>query len=696
MDPDLAESSLTLTTDMVLVLVLVGFTMVMFVWEKLRPDVTAMLVLMLLGLTGLVPSEQIFDGFAGSAVVSIIATMVLGAGLDRTGLMNRAAIWLLRRSKGVEERLIFYSSATAGLISATMQNPSVMALFLPVASRLSARSGVAVSRLLMPLAMCIMLGGTLTMVGNSPQIMLNDLLAQANHNLPSGVATLEALPMFAPTPVGIVLLAGGLLYFRLFGKKMLGGLADKGVTPARTESYFANTYGLSGDVFELTVTAESPLVGMSIGEAESQRGAPLLLALKSGNESRLAPPADQMIWVGSVLGVMGPRERVADYAQANLLRMQTRLRHFGDLFNPSRAGISEAVIPPTSSFIDHAVADLQLRRRFGISVLAVYRDGKVHRDDHRRMPLRAGDMLVFHSVWRDLSKAAAKRDFVVVTDVPKDEQRPHKLWVAMTIFAIALLLALSHQIAVPVALMAGAMAMVLSGVLNMDEAYRSINWKTVFLMAGLIPMGWAVESSGLAAWLAQTVLERVGGLPPIALQALLAVSTVLLGLVVGHVGGAAGGFHGAAGAGGGSRRRHRDHGADRDQRGDLGGRRAAGVRPDDGAGRIQQPHQHLEPGAGDGGRPGRLSNARLDAGRAAADGDAPGRGAGGGEPLLLSLERPAPAHAASISTTPEIVSATPSTPWRPSGSRSHHQASSTMKIEAVSLRIAAIAAGAYL
>ncbi len=536
MDPELAESGLTLTTDMVLVLLLVGFTMVMFVWEKLRSDVTAMLVLMLLGLTGLVSSEQIFDGFAGNAVVSIIATMVLGAGLDRTGLMNRAAGWLLRRANGVEERLILYTTATAGLISSTMQNPSVMALFLPVASRLSGRSGVPVSRLLMPLALCIMLGGTLTMVGNSPQIMLNDLLAQANHNLPSGVATLDALPMFAPTPVGIVLLAGGLLYFRLFGRRLLGGLADKGVTPARTESYFANTYGLSGEVFELTVTAESPLVGMSIGEAESQRGAPLLLALKSGNESRLAPPADQMIWVGSVLGVMGPRERVNDYAQANLLRMQSRLRHFGDLFNPSRAGISEAVIPPTSSFIDHAVADLQLRRRFGISVLAVYRDGKVHRDDHRRMPLRAGDMLVFHSIWRDLSKAAAKRDFVVVTDVPKDEQRPHKLWAAVTIFAIALLLTLSRQVAVPVALMAGAMAMVLSGVLNMDEAYRSINWKTVFLMAGLIPLGWAVESSGLAAWLAQSVLERVGDLPPWTLQALLAVSTVLLGLVVGHVG----------------------------------------------------------------------------------------------------------------------------------------------------------------
>ncbi len=536
MDLDLAESSLSLSTDMVLVLVLVGFTMVMFVWEKLRPDVTAMLVLMLLGLTGLVSSDQIFDGFAGSAVVSIIATMVLGAGLDRTGLMNRIAGWLLRRAQGVEERLILYATASAGLISASMQNPSVMALFLPVASRLSARSGVPVARLLMPIAMCVMLGGTLTMVGNSPQIMLNDLLAQANHNLPSGVATLEALPMFAPTPVGIVLLAGGLLYFRLFGQRLLGGRADKGVTPARTESYFARTYGIAGEVFELTVTAESPLVGMSIGEAETQVGAPLLLALKSGNESRLAPPSDQMIWVGSVLGVMGPREQVTDYAQNNLLRLQSRLRHFGDLFNPSRAGISEAVIPPTSSFIDHAVGDLQLRRRFGISVLAVYRDGEVHREGHRSLALRAGDMLVFHSIWRDLAKAAAKRDFVVVTDFPKDEQRPHKLWIATTIFVFALALALSRQIAVPVALMAGAMAMVLSGVLNMDEAYRSINWKTVFLMAGLIPLGWAVESSGLAAYLAQGLLTRIGEWPTLLPQALLAVSTVLLGLVVGHVG----------------------------------------------------------------------------------------------------------------------------------------------------------------
>lgn len=482
------------------------------------------------------PADRIFGGFSGNAVMSVMATMILGAGLDRTGLLNRIAGWLLRRSRGVEERLILFASATAGLISATMQNPSVMALFLPIAARLSSRSGVPLARLLLPIAVCIVMGGTLTMVGNSPQIMLNDLLAQANQTLPSGVATLSTLPMFAPLPVGVALLTLGLVYFRLFGRRLLGGLADKSVTPARTESYFSNTYGITGDVFELTVTAESPLVGMSIGEAEQQKGAPLLLALKSGNESRLAPPADQMIWVGSVLGVMGARDRVADYAQNNLLRLQSRLRHFGDLFNPSRAGISEAVIPPTSRFIGQSVGELHLRRRFGISVLAVYRGKDVYRENYRNMALKAGDMLVFHGIWRDLAKAAANRDFVVVTDYPKDEQRPHKLWLAVGIFAAALALAFSHQVPVPVALMAGAVAMVLVGVLNMDEAYASINWKTVFLMAGLIPLGWAVDSSGLAAWLAQLTLDRLGNAPPYALQLLMGAITVVLGLVVSHVG----------------------------------------------------------------------------------------------------------------------------------------------------------------
>lgn len=528
---------MTLTTDMMLVLGLVGFTMAMFMIERFRADLTALIVLVLLGLLGLVPAERLFDGFAGSAVMSVIATMILGAGLDRTGALNRLAGWLLRRSRGMEERVVLFSSAVAGGISSMMQNPSVMALLLPVASRLSGRTGLALSRLLLPIAAAIVMGGSLTMVGNSPLILLNDLLLNANDNLPSGVATLEPFQMFAPLPIGLALLLVSLAYFRIVGAKWLGAGDDKSVTPARTESYFAKTYGIAGDVFELTVTAESPLVGMSIGEAEAQKGAPLFLALKSGNESRLAPPADQMIWVGSVLGVMATREAVTDYAQNNLLRLSTRLRNFGDLFNPARAGISEAVVPPTSRFIGKTLNDLRLRQGQGISVLAINRDNKVFREDLRNVALKAGDLLVFHSIWTDLAEAAEKRDFVVVTDYPKDEHRPHKLWVALGVFALAMGLALSSEFPVPVALMAGAASMLATGVLNMDEAYGAVNWKTVFIMACLIPLGWAMDSTGAAAWIAQEALARLpAGLPVWAFEAAVAVLTTLFGLVITNVG----------------------------------------------------------------------------------------------------------------------------------------------------------------
>ncbi|RZA30914.1 MAG: SLC13 family permease, partial [Lysobacteraceae bacterium] len=201
------DTALTLTNDMKLVLGLVGFTMAMFLFERIRADVVALIVLVVLGLSGLVAPEELFGGFSGNAVMSIIATTILGAGLDRTGALNRLASWLLRRGHGIEQRLLLMTTGIAGLNSSFMQNPSVMALYLPVASRLSSRSGLSLQRLLLPIAAAIVMGGALTMVGNSPLILLNDLLISANNNLPSGMATLEPLRMFAPMPVGIALIA---------------------------------------------------------------------------------------------------------------------------------------------------------------------------------------------------------------------------------------------------------------------------------------------------------------------------------------------------------------------------------------------------------------------------------------------------------------------------------------------------------
>lgn len=531
------DTALTLTTDMELVLGLVVFTMVMFLFERVRADVVALVVLVVLGLTGLVPREDLFGGFSGSAVMSIIATMILGAGLDRTGALNRLASWLLRRAHGVESRLLLYTTAAAGITSSIMQNPSVMSLFLPVASRLSSRTGLTLSRMLLPLAAAIVMGGALTMVGNSPLILLNDLLVAANANLPSGAASLEPLNMFAPMPIGIALLAASLAYFHFFGSKLLREDGGDAVTPARTQSYFSRAYGIDGDVHELTVTVDSPLVGMSLGDAEALHGAPLFLALQTGNESRLSPPADARIWVGSVLGAMGPKQQVTDFAQNNFLRMSSRLRAFGDLFNPSRAGISEAVVPPTSGFIGKTQAQLRLRKQHGLSLLAINRDKQVLREDVRNTAIRAGDMLVLHSIWTDLALAAKGKDFVVVTDYPKDEQRPHKFKIAMAIFAASMLLALSSKIPVPIALMTGVAGMLVAGVIHVDEAYAAISWKTVFLMACLIPLGWAMDSSGAAAWLAGHTLQQLPeGFPLWLLQLLIGLLTTAFSLAISHVG----------------------------------------------------------------------------------------------------------------------------------------------------------------
>jgi di/tricarboxylate transporter len=529
---------LSLTPEMILVLGLVGFTMLMLVLEWIRADMVALLVVVVIGLTGLIPSERVFNGFAGNAVIAIIAIMIMGEGLDRAGVLNLTARFVMRMARGMESRLGVVINLVASLFSAVIPSQALAALMIPVSSRLSARTGVPLSRLLLPMAFCILTATNTTLIANSPLIVLNDLIASANVNLPPGAHTIPKFGLFSVTPIGLTLAILGVAYFYFFGRKLLPGHEDERlkVTPGRTESYFAETYGIGGETAELTVTAESPLVGMSIGEVEQLHDAPLILAIKSGNDARMAPPADHVIWVGSILGVLGPREQLTQFANNQLCRLSTRMRQLGELFNPTRAGISEVVIPPSSRFIKQTVGELRLRKRFGISVLAVTRGEHVFRDDVRGVSLRAGDTVVLHSNWRDLALASEDKDLVVVTDIPKEEQRPGKIWQAVGFFVLAKCLALFTNLDLSVAMMTGAIGMLLSGVLNMDEAYKAINWKTIFVTACLIPLGWSMDATGTAAWIAQVVLQHLGGASPWVLQACLAILTLLFSQVMSNVG----------------------------------------------------------------------------------------------------------------------------------------------------------------
>jgi len=521
------ESGLTLNGDMMLVLVVLTATIGLFVSELVRVDIAAILVMVAIGLLGLVPANELFDGFASNAVLSIIAVMILGAGLDRTGVMIVVAAYILKVGGKTATRIVPLVSGTVGVISGMMQNVGATALFMPVMSRISNRTHIPLSRLLMPMGFCAILGGTLTMVGSSPLILLNDLIENANESLPPGVKTLEAFDLFDVTPIGIALLASGILYFLLGGKYLLPPPKEKATGgPARTKAYFADVYGIKGDVFELLVTVDSPLVGMNISDAEKIEGAPMLLAIRNTEEPRLAPPSDEMIWVGTILGVMGKRDEVGRFALDMQCRVQPRLRTFGGLFNPSRAGISEVVIPPGSRLVGQSVGESRLRKRYGISVLAINRRGEILADDIRDMALETGDCLVSHSTWRDLSSVGKERDFIVATDIPKEEQRPHKVAHALVFFAISISMIIFTDFRLSI----------LTGVLNMDEAYGAVSWKTVFLLASLIPLGGAMERTGTAAWIAQEIMIILGDVPEIAIQIALAVLATVFSLVMSNVG----------------------------------------------------------------------------------------------------------------------------------------------------------------
>jgi len=531
------ETGLTLTSDMMLVLGVLAVTIALFVFEVVRVDVVALSIMVLLGLLGLVPSDQLFNGFASNAVISIIAVMILGAGLDRTGVMTVVAAFILRVGGKTANKIIPLISGTVGVISSLMQNVGATALFLPVVSRISVRTEIPLSRLLMPMGFCAIMGGTITMVGSSPLILLNDLIAASNASLPPGAETMGHFELFDVAPVGLALLATGIIYFLTVGKWLLpDNRIESSASPAITKTYFADTYGIEGDVYELLVTVDSPLVGMQVGDAEQLAGAPRLLAIRNVDAPRMAPPSDEMIWVGTILGVIGSRDTVGRFALDYHCRLQPRVKTFGGLFNPSRAGIAEVVIPPGSKLIGQSIGEARLRKRYGISVLAVNRRGNIIKEEVREQLLQAGDCLVSHSTWRDLSELQRDRQFIVATDIPKEEQRPHKVGQALAFFALSIGMIMFTDFRLSIAMLVGALGMVLTRVLSMDEAYNAVSWKTVFLVASLIPIGLAMELTGTAAWIAQQAMVLLGGMPDIAVQIVIAILATVFTLVMSNVG----------------------------------------------------------------------------------------------------------------------------------------------------------------
>ncbi len=390
--------------------------------------------------------------------------MIIGAGLDKTGVMTKVAAFIMRVGGTTEQRVIPRVSGTVGFISSFMQNVGAAALFLPVVSRVSARTGLPMSRLLMPMGFCAILGGTITMIGSSPLILLNDLILTSNVALKAqGVTEMKIFELFAVTPIGLALVATGIAYFVLADRFVLPVNKSEHAEAGDTMAYFRATYGLEGEIFEATVTPAGQFAGKRVEELELVLGHRIaLVALRNDQDVCLAPARDVIITANATVALLGPRQAVEDLAQRGDFTFARELKMFTETLTRARSGISELVIPPSSSLIGKTLGEIRMRKIYGLHVLAVYRGKEIIRENLRELELQAGDTLLQHSSWEDL--AAVQKDhhnFVVITtDYPHEESRPHKVHFALMFFLLALGLILFTDIRLSVALMAGAIGMI--------------------------------------------------------------------------------------------------------------------------------------------------------------------------------------------------------------------------------------------
>lgn len=528
-------------------------TIFLFAFEIVGVDVAAVSIMVILGLTtliapvmglekGLVDSQYLFNGFSSNAVMSIIAVMIIGAGLDKTGLMSKVAAFILKIGGTSETRIIPIISSTVGIISSFMQNVGAAALFLPVVSRISARSGLPMSRLLMPMGFCAILGGTVTMVGSSPLILLNDLIHTSNTAL-TEAQQMATWSLFSVTPVGLALVATGIIYFMVAGRFVLPVTQkDEVASATSTMAYFQGTYGLDYALFEVSVPPQSPLVGHMLDDVEHAYKIRVIASQRGATDLRIGPGGlarDIGIEANSVLGILASPENLLAFVQKFELNLHPDLLTFSESLAATKAGIGEVVIPPGSALIGKSARDVWMRKTYGIAMVALHRNGETLREGEgiRDLPLQAGDTLVVHTTWDALARLEQNKDFVVVTtEYPHEETRPNKVWPALFFFVVALILVLFTDLRLSVALLTGAVGMILSGVLKIEEAYTAVSWKTVFLLASLIPLGLAVETTGTAKWIAEQTLSVVGDMPIWVIQASVAVLATFFTLVMSNVG----------------------------------------------------------------------------------------------------------------------------------------------------------------
>lgn len=502
----------------------------LFIFEWVRVDVVGIIMMIILPLLGLVTPKEAISGLSSNAVVSIIAVIIIGAGLDKTGAMNSLARVLLKFAGKSESRIMILISGTVAFISSFMQNIGAAALFMPAAKRICRQTNIPVSRILMPMGFCAIIGGCITLIGSSPLILMNDVMKISDPNV-------EPYGLFAVTPIGLALIIAALIYFVLFGRFILpAGQGDEaGSGPMSQE--LEQTYRDIGNLFEIQVpdSFEGP---QTLDQLEIRPifFTSILGIAHKGGTTIYSPDYSDTVEAGDTIIVDGPPDLVAKMVKSFNWQVKEDLEVFAEGFSPNNAGIMEAIITPRSELVGNTLRAFSFRKKNGVTPLAVFRENKTFVGDISTMPLKAGDALLLQGPWEKFHYLKERTDLVFTEEVQGEILREDKVKFAVGSLIISLVMILGFHVQLSIALLAGAMLMVLSKVLSIDEAYDSVDWMTVFLLGGLIPLGIAFEKTGAAKLIAETIMNAMGTVSPLILLTVIGILTSFFTLVASNVG----------------------------------------------------------------------------------------------------------------------------------------------------------------
>jgi di/tricarboxylate transporter len=515
-------------TDALVVFALVLVAVALFVSEVVSPDVTAISVLVALVVlepwTGVGPAAAL-SGFASTATVTILAMYVLSAGVQSTGAVRRLGSHVAAFTRGNPRRLSATVVGLTGPLAGFINNTPVVAMFIPMVVDLAEDAKVSPSKLLIPLSYASMLGGTLTLIGTATNVLASDLLFEL-----AG----ESFSMFEFTPLGVVTLLVGTVYLLTVAQVLL---------PERIEPVdLVSKFDLDGYLHRVYVRRRSPLVGLSVAEAMDDLDVDVdIIQIVRGDRTFIAP-ADLAIEQGDVLTVRADETALSAYvALGALRRLPSAQVTEAELGEPTGLGtLVDAVIPSGSSLVGETLRTADLRRRYTDTVLAFRRGDEVVHEGLADYEMSEGLSALLYTTQETVEELRASGD-LVVTEVADPgggaaETFPPffetKAPVAIGVVAGVVAFAALDVLPIAIAALGGVVAMVLGGVIRTDEAYRAVDWEVIFLLAGIIPLGLAIQSSGGAAYLGGLVFEASAFLPAVAVLALFYLLTGLLANLV--------------------------------------------------------------------------------------------------------------------------------------------------------------------